>query len=304
MRAVWSFWSLPFAAYNHRTWCTPLHHLLGWWLSLNSARKHYPETLLVTDSPGKRLLVDQLGLRFVEVSTELDRLSRVDADWWSMGKLVAYSLQTQPFVHIDTDVFLWKPLPKQVAEAPVFAQCRDEFSRLDGFYRPRDVEHAFAQESLRLPPEWEYARSKSAALTAENCGILGGTQVGFLRYYANAAMELILKPRHSKAWSRLADKKPYNVVVEQFFLSACLDFHRHRPASPFRGVTVKHLFSSWSQAYDGNHAARVGYTHLLGEAKTSSAVAKRLQARVQREDPLFLRLCERVLERRSITVTA
>lgn len=295
MRAVWSFWSKPFRAYNHRTWCTPLHHLLGWWLSLQSARKHYPDTLLVTDSEGKRLLIDQLGLPFAEVSTELNRLSRVHPDWWSMGKLVAYSMQTAPFVHIDTDVFLWKPLPQDVSQAPVFAQCRDEFGHFDGFYRPRDVESAFAAQNLPLPTEWEYVRSKGTRLIAENCGILGGTDVAFLRYYAQTAMELILKRRYARAWSRIADKKPYNVVLEQFLLSACLEFHRHHPDSPYRGVTIKHLFRSWQEAYDANHAARLGYTHLLGESKTSAVVARRLEERVRREDPAFVRVCQRVL---------
>jgi hypothetical protein len=295
MRAVWSFWSEPFRAYNHRTWCTPMHHLLGWWLSLQTASQHYPNTLLVTDSEGKRLLIDRLGLPFKEVSTELDRLAGVNPDWWSMGKLVSYSLQTAPFIHIDTDVFLWKPIPRDVQEAPVFAQCRDEFGHLDGFYRPRDVEFAFAEEKLPLPAEWEYVRSKNTRLIAENCGILGGTNVEFLRYYSQAAMQLIVNRRFSPAWSRIADKKPYNVVMEQFFLSACVEFHRHHLTSPYRGVTVKHLFRSWQEAYDGNHAARLGYTHLLGESKASIVIGKRLEERVRREDSAFLRVCHRVV---------
>lgn len=297
MRAVWSFWSTPFHAYGYRTWRTPLHHLLGWWLSLHAAAKHYRDTLLVTDTAGKRLLVEQLGLGFADVSTELDRLTNVDTDWWAAGKLVAYSLQSEPFVHIDTDVFLWKPLPSQLAGAAVFAQCRDEFDDANGFYRPRDIERAFAQASQPLPREWEFARSMGPRLKAENCGILGGTQVDFLRYYAHTALELMLNPRYSAPWSRLPEKQCHNVVIEQFLLSACVEFHRHDPASPYRGVSVKHLFRSWEEAYDGNVAARLGFTHLLGPAKLSAAVTKRLEERVRREDPIYVRTCERVLAR-------
>jgi hypothetical protein len=209
--------------------------------------------------------------------------------------LLAYSLQDQPFVHIDTDVFLWKPLPPNLAEAPVFAQCRDHFSRTDWCYRPRDVEQAFAQEKLALPKEWEYVQSRDTVLTAENCGILGGTNIDFLRYYSKQALDLVLRPQHAAAWSRLPDKKPYTIVIEQFFLSACVDFHRYHPRSPYRGVEVKHLFQSWEQAYDGNEAARLGFTHLIAGAKTSPVIARRLEERVRREDPAYVRVCERLL---------
>ncbi len=76
MRAVWSFWSKPFHAYKGSIWGHPLQHMLAWGLSLQTARAHYPETVLITDTPGKRLLIDQLGLSFTHVSTELDRLNR------------------------------------------------------------------------------------------------------------------------------------------------------------------------------------------------------------------------------------
>lgn len=300
MRSVWSFWSPPFAAWNRCTWRTPLHHLLAWWLSLRTASAHYPETVLVTDTIGKRLLIDQLGLPFTTVSTELDSIAHAHPDWWCLGKLLAYSLQDKPFIHIDTDVFLWKALPPSVADGPVFAQCRDHFTHHDPCYRPRDVEEAFASEKVPIPKEWEFVRSRDAILTAENCGILGGRDTKFLRYYSRKAMDLVLQRKYARAWSRLPDKKPYTIVIEQFFLSACVDFHRYHPASPYRGVEVRHLFPTWEKAYDGNEAARVGFTHLIAGAKTSPAVANRLESRVRREDPGFVRVCERVLSKNEL----
>ena len=68
MRAVWSFWSPPQTAQTARQWCTPLHHWLAWGLSLAAARRHYPDTALVTDIPGKKFLVDALGLKFAKQS--------------------------------------------------------------------------------------------------------------------------------------------------------------------------------------------------------------------------------------------
>jgi Family of unknown function (DUF6734) len=80
--------------------------------------------------------------------------------------------------------------------------------------------------------EWEYVQSKDTLLTAENCGILGGNNCKFLRYYSKKAMDLVLQRRYAAAWRRLPDKKPYTIVIEQFFLSACVEFHRYHPKLP------------------------------------------------------------------------
>jgi hypothetical protein len=72
MRAVWSFWSRPHHADCHRIWASERHHLLAWILSVETARQHYPDTILYTDAEGARLLVDTLQLPFRQVSTMLD----------------------------------------------------------------------------------------------------------------------------------------------------------------------------------------------------------------------------------------
>lgn len=295
MRAVWSFWSRPFQTYYGSIWCKPLHHLLAWGLSLQTASRHYPETVLITDRAGKKLLVDQLGLPFAEVSTDLERLHDVDPGWWALGKLVAYSLQDRPFVHLDSDVFLWKQLPRHLFDSPVFTQYPEGFYDHDPHYRPQDIEWAFAQQATRLPIEWEWTRSNRRHFPAENCGILGGSHFEFLRYYAETALDLVLNSEHAAAWSRLHDKRCYNVVLEQFFLSACAEFHAVHPASPYQCVRISRLFSSWEQAFDPNYAARIGFTHLVAGAKSHPAVGRRLEERVRRENPAYFRRCEQVL---------
>ncbi len=295
MRAVWSFWSKPFQARKNPGWYSELHHLLAWGLSLRTARRHYPETMLITDEPGKRLLIEQLGLPFGHVSTELDRLANVDPGWWALGKLLTYCLQDKPFVHIDTDVFLWKPLPRAVAESAVFAQC-PEFYPNGSKPSLSEIERAFAEHGGILPVEWQWTRSRgNGFFTEQNCGILGGWHVEFLRYYSRTALDLVLRSENASAWSHLPDKARHNFTVEQFLLSACIDFHRSHPTSPYRGVDAKHLFSSVDDACDSNRALRLGYTHLWGGTKSLPAVGRRLEERVRRDDPTYFRRCEKVL---------
>jgi hypothetical protein len=295
MRAVWSFWNWPFAARTGRSWHSPMHHLLAWGLSLSCARRHYPDTMLVTDSAGKKLLVDSLGLEFAEVSTELDRLRDADPGWWALGKLIAYSIQDRPFIHIDTDVFLWKPLPPEAAEAPVLAQCPEYFHR-NADRGMCEISNAFAGCGTPLPVEWEWAVSREDTwVREENCGVVGGQRADFLRHYAQTAADLILNPANAAAWRRVEYKS--NMAVEQFFLAACVDFHRRHAASPFWGVRTGYVFPTWDDAVNPNYATRVGFTHLLGDSKSSAAVARRLEMRIGRDDPGFLRRCETLVQR-------
>ena len=293
MRCVWSFWSKPFRAYYSNLWFKPLHHLLAWGLSVRTASRHYPETALVTDVAGRELLVDRLGLRFVHVSTELEQLNEADPGWWALGKLLAYSLQDRPFVHLDADVFLWKPLPLHLLHAPVFTQNAETHGESETFYHPERVELAFAQQSLKLPVEWEWTRSHRVHLPVEVCGILGGSNIAFIRHYAQTAIELIQSKENRAAWSLVSFKQDLNIVLEQFFLAACVQFHAAHRDSPFNGVRMEHLFQTSEAPFDPNHAARVGFTHLIAGGKGHPGVARRLEERLWREDPTYFRRCER-----------
>src|SRR5947209_1763213 len=92
-RAVWSFWSRPFATYYHRSWADDLFHLLSWVLSFRTASCHVGSTALVTDDDGARLLVDRLALPFDHVSTSLNTIPEEYERWWALGKLYAYRQQ-------------------------------------------------------------------------------------------------------------------------------------------------------------------------------------------------------------------
>jgi len=295
MRAVWSFWSKPFRAGTGWPWRSPMHHLLAWGLSVQLARSHYPDTVLITDKAGRALLVDALGLRFGEVSTALDQLDDADSDLWMLGKLLAYSLQQEPFVHLDADVFLWRPLPVSLVSAPVFAQHLDEFP-VDKWGGPLVIEDAFLRAGLALPVEWRWIRSQSRRTFPEaNLGIFGGTDSCFTRYYARSALDLALNPGHAAAWASIPHGVDVSPVVEQFMFTAYAAYHRFAPDSPHRGLSVRYLFPTQAEAYNPEYARRLGYTHLLGDAKHHPETTARLAERVRSEDPEFYARCQAIV---------
>lgn len=293
MRAVWSFWSRPHALYYHRFWHSERAHLLCWVLSVAQAARHFRETCLVTDTAGARLLVDGLGLPFTSVSDGLEQLNRTGADpqWWVLGKLAAYAAQRGPFLHLDADVILWKPLPARLATAPVFAQNPEHFDLEDqSLYRADQFARVVTASGGWLPEAWRAyaARRRTAALC---CGILGGTDVAFLRRYARLATAIITHPRNAPAWERIGIRD--NILVEQYFLAACLEAHGAGAGG------IGYLFPSSRHAFDPLAAAETGYTHLIGDAKADPGIAARLERRVRAEHPALYERCIRLCEGRA-----
>ena len=109
MKIVQSFWTAGKDATNYNFgWLSPLDHYLSWILSCNLLRKQYNHVSLVTDQQGYHILVEELGLPYTEVDTCLDSLVEYKSHLWALAKIKAYSIQREPFIHVDGDVFIWE----------------------------------------------------------------------------------------------------------------------------------------------------------------------------------------------------
>ena len=109
-------------------------------LAVCQAARVFPEVKFVTDLQGAQL-ADRLGWKFDAVDTSLEGFQPEGLTHvWALGKLVACGLQTKPFVHLDGDVILLKPLPRRVCHAPIIAQSQDHWH----YYEGPDMEAAYA----------------------------------------------------------------------------------------------------------------------------------------------------------------
>ncbi len=285
MKAVWSFWTKPFSSTRQSTWLSEKHHLLAWILSIETAKKHYPKTALFTDSPGAQILLDKLGLEFDQVSTELDALDNHDPEWWSLGKVYTYRAQTEPFIHIDSDVFLWNPLPDRMVSAPLLAQNPEYFVSATSWCKPEQFEAAIHRVNGWLPEEWRWYRSQSRLQKLVCCGIFGGNHVDFIRYYSDLAIRLVEHPANQAAWELLDHGTERNILFEPYFLGCCIEYHRNCPDSSFKNIDIQYLFPSLDDAFIPENAARVGYTHLIASAKRKQTIAENLEKRVRKDYP-------------------
>jgi hypothetical protein len=74
-----------------------------------------------------------------------------------------------------------------------------------------------------------------------------------------------------------------------------LECHQQDASSPHAGIHSAYLFDSSADAFDPYHATRVGYTHLIGDAKSHHSIAERLERRVQSDYPEHYERCLRHL---------
>lgn len=293
VRVVWSFWSKPYFVSRHSAWVSETHHLLSWVLSVQCARRFYPDTILITDDEGARILVDGIGLPFRSVSTALNALQRHDPALWSMGKLYAYRNQTEPFIHIDNDVFLWERMNPSLEVADILAQNEEPFRKSEFRYRPEELEKVVnSTEGAWIPHEWLWYRSSGEPQKGICCGIFGGTRVDFARYYAALAIRLVEDPINRSCWFRLGHVSS-GLLFEQYLLAACLEYHRFQSSSPFAHLQVAYVLNFQNAASRLKNAVVDGYEHLMGEAKRNTARCDRLRRCVMQDYPYYYERCLR-----------
>jgi len=300
MRAVWSLWTKPLFEGPGDRWIDLKANLLSWILSFETVRAIYPETGLYTDSPGADLLVEGLGLNFQSVSTQLDTLQGHDPGWWALGKLFAYASESEPFIHFDSDVFLWRALPEEITASALVAQSPEvltEERKL--YYRPEVLESAVAKAGKGwLPKEWIWYRNAFPGVPyAVCCGILGGHDLEFIHRYAGLAFEMLGRAENAGAISAIERKHDHMVLTEQFLLAAVLEYERSVLGSTRE---VGYLFSSPECA--NTEAPRLGYTHFIGGSKRNPRLIAKVEDRVRSKYPETYQRCLGVIKTRQPSI--
>jgi len=227
------------------------------------AKKHYGEVHLVTDSEG----AESLGhLGYTTVSTELDQLPKEYYNVWSLGKIWTYkkaAAEGVPFMHIDYDVLLWKPLPVEFTSSPVFVErIEHDVNRL--YNVP-----AFYDNCPKLH-DLEGSRDLDRAI---NAGVVGGTNTAFLGEVYGKAWDFVMDPENREfmtsngvldgpSWLRAT-------VAEQLY------FYWY---ANLRNQPLVSLLTAFPNAVKNEQADQLGYTHLWG-AKSYPDIQKRILAK-------------------------
>jgi hypothetical protein len=222
MIAVYTFWAKPFNQPGYRSNAGYLDIEMfysSWILSVMKAKEYFDKVILYTDTEGAKLL-SKIDLPFDELNITLDNLD-LDTELWVIPKIITYSLQTEPFLHIDYDLFFWSNPPQGYLDKPLLCESKVGLE----FYRNVVVD--FIQNGDNVPTD---IANYTEDLYVAGAGLYGGNNHQLLSNSAKAILELV--KTNSNYFSKLGDRQAKDVtlvrinnLIEEFFTSVLTKDH-------------------------------------------------------------------------------
>lgn len=278
MKIIQTFWTAGQDSLKYGFgWTHPEYNLMSWALSCLSLREHYDEVELYTDSAGYHILIEVLQLPYTKTHVIFDNFQCLPHHW-ALSKIKTYSLQTEPFLHIDGDIYLPCPLPERVLNAPLVAQNRE----IGTIYYRHMMDHVLKMENLELP-DYVMKGLKEDSIASYNMGVFGGTDITFIHEYCNEVLQFINKNRINDFRCRNS-RVDCNVFFEQVLFAVLAD-HRKREITDVLGRAMQdegytvHEFCNLDNYEEGY------FFHLLGGHKKNVHVVPMLESAIIRMYP-------------------
>ncbi|GHT18877.1 hypothetical protein FACS189429_5960 [Bacteroidia bacterium] len=207
MKIIQSFWGGQNKdLINKYGWFEFHYHWLSWMLSCYQLRKFYDKVELYTDKFGYDILINKLKLPYTNVHIVLDKLNDLPDGLWAMAKILTYSLQSEPFLHIDGDVFIFEQIPEQLMQSGLIAQNQEQTTE----YYHNMWDNIFPKLSF-IPTEIEYFNTGKHN-NAFNMGIVGGNDIDFFQNYCKKSFDFVNK--NKSAWADI-NLLNFNIFFEQ-----------------------------------------------------------------------------------------
>jgi hypothetical protein len=248
---------------------------MSWALSSLQMKKYHDNLALYTDSVSARILIDELKLPYDDVFCDLDGLDKTHAGLWALPKIYAYSKQEEPFLHVDGDIFIWKPFSEKVLSGELIAQNVEVAT---DYYE--NIMTSLEENLVFFPDEILCERKQNDKIYAYNAGILGGSDICFFKEYTAKANEFI--HRNIARFDRIK-VSDFNVFYEQY-LFYCMALQQRKPVSvllpEIRGGNEYLGFGDFPEVPHNRH-----FLHLLGSFKTNKQVCEQMANRLRLDYP-------------------
>jgi len=258
MIAIFSNWSnsgnLGFGSQND--------YVLSLALAAKYAKKIFGEVHFYGDRQSISLIEGKVA--FDKTFDSLEALNSRGIPYISAyPRAYVYSLMDQPFVHINSDVYIWEPLPEKCLNAEVFCQGIE----YDFFNKGIDQlkQSGFIGNAL-----WEeYVLNKSVQFVPR-MEIFGGQNIEWIRKYASDILHMIECPANLVALKRkMFSPQIINIALEQWY---------NVVRSYYDEIFITTLCSD-------DKSCPIKYTHFISDAKKDHSVLSVLRARCNKEFP-------------------
>jgi hypothetical protein len=266
MVGVQTFW-LKEGDTSWQYWGSKQNLMVSCSLSFFLLKKHFGQVNLVCNAYGKSFMLEELGLPFDQIDLIEHEESELNDFVWSIYKLHSYAIQKEPFVHIDTDFFLFEKPPQDYLNADIFAQNLEINHPVYTNVRTKSIELG-----LKLPANIADAQNPAVAL---NVGIIGGQNVSFFKDFYALAQGILDDNGH------LLEQN----AEDLYFFYLFLEQHILYEAIKLQNIDIRTLIKpSFKVAYDHITSFKTGdiprpYVHLMGNFKQNpSSVATMHQA--------------------------
>ncbi|TRX00158.1 DUF6734 family protein [Flavobacterium gawalongense] len=199
------------ALLNSGGFLCPEIHYMSWAFSCLQLIKFYPNVELHTNKAGKEILINLLGLPYTKVhlSLETEFMDNLLPSMWAYCKIHTYSQQKEPFLHIDGDVFIWKPFETVLLQSPLIVQNIDENLQVYN-----DCLAILRKQAPFLPDWLKFSENQ---IKAYNAGIIGGKDIKFFKKYTDLAFEFYNKNLNLFVADN-KENKHIHIIPEQYLL--------------------------------------------------------------------------------------
>jgi hypothetical protein len=274
MKIIQSFWTgQQESTQTTFGWQTPEHHWLGWILSAHQLSKFY-DVELYTDKLGYKYLVEILELPYSKVHVVLDELNHYQSNLWALPKIKAYSLQKEPFLHVDGDVFIWEPFSEDLLNQRLITQNLEVTTN---YYQT--MWSAISPNLSYLPDEM-LPYHKGEERFACNMGIIGGTDLDFFEEYTQKSFEFVDRNLESVPVDTMMN---FNVFFEQVLFYLMAKQKQIQPSFLINEVSEDNGYKGFGDFNKVPH--KKTYLHLLGHYKRDHKVCMMLKDYVLKEYP-------------------
>lgn len=279
MRIIQSAWSChqENILTSNFGWLSPEFNLMSWTLSCLQLRQFYPDVVLYCDAVYKELLIDQLQLPYTEVVCTLDHLKAYHKELWALPKIYSYSQQKEPFLHVDGDVFIWKPFETSLMKADLIAQNMEAAT-----YYYDDIMNSLKKSLTYFPKEIEDEQKANNPILAYNAGILGGSDISFFKEYCRKAFEFVENNVQNLSKIEVTN---FNIFFEQY-LFYCMAKQKNKEVTVLIPEIIEDNRYKGFGDFDKIPYEKQ-YLHLLGNYKRSEFISKQLAARLRNDFPLY-----------------
>ncbi len=256
-------------------WLSPVFHILAWAYSSLCLRSLGYFPTLHTDNFGAKLLIDKLYLPYKKIIVSHNHCYLPKKNLWALSKIHTYSLQTEPFIHIDGDVFLFQAFNEKILSAPLVVQ---NIEVATDYYTSAQTQY---MDKFTYFPDCVHKDFWSGKpIKAINAGLLGGNNLEFIHEYAYEAKKYV---KRNESVLHKVDSDRFNVFFEQHLFYAMAKQQGVKVETYLKQQFPDNQYTGLANFHEV--PAKRKYLHMLGHFKRDEFSCLQMAAMLRQQYP-------------------